>query len=329
MLENNRNDNQLNLDRVWIEQQKKRDLLRQIRDYERSLSRTELIGDYIKEAVENLPPLPYSDIEIDINQEEEMVLILSDIHWGKKIYPEEVNYINSYDTEIAFERIQKLKNYIIEIGKLHNISKIHIFGLGDLLENDKIFKMQKAIVEQPVIEQLITFADILSGFINDLSNYFYIDFEISPGNHGRMTRHRDEDYKINNFEYMLLFYIQQRLIYNNRVNINLSFNYFIDKDILGFNFLGLHGEYERNLQNSLNEYITMNKKFYDYLLVGHLHHSLNIDGNRNMEVIQNGSLSGADNYSVEKMKKGNYPSQTCFTVKKDYGKFAFYKILLK
>ena len=68
-------------------------------------------------------------IDIRKNSPTEMICCLSDLHIGSEYY----SNFGQYDSCIAFKRLEEFLNRVIEIGRRHRASVIHVALLGDLV----------------------------------------------------------------------------------------------------------------------------------------------------------------------------------------------------
>ena len=109
----------------------------QYRKLLRDDSRVDSFKDSLAEAINNLPNLPkinYNGYYADSNSE--AILMLSDLHIGVKCD----NFYNTYNTEVASQRLTKLVKSTIEYCKLAKVNTLNVVNLGDLihLNNDVV-----------------------------------------------------------------------------------------------------------------------------------------------------------------------------------------------
>jgi hypothetical protein len=124
--------------------------------------------------------------------------------------------------------------------------------------------------------------------------------------------------------------IEANLKDNKNVSVN-NCNEFMYVDILGTKTLGVHGENERNLENSIKDYMLTYNKPIHMLLSGHYHHShektIAMNGNRNVEYIQTDSIIGIDDYSL-KLKKTSNAGAKIMILEENKGRTVTYNVKL-
>ena len=93
----------------------------------------------------------------------------------------------------------------------------------------------------------------------------------------------------------------------------------------------MHGHQIKNIENSIRDKSILHKKFYNTLIVGHLHSGKVIpshEGNiGDAEVLVSPSFVGSDPYS-DSLNKGSKASVKIYGFDKLYGHTETYKIIL-
>ena len=119
-------------------------------------------------------------------------LFLTDIHWGEKVRPEEIDHLNAYDRAIAAMRIERAATGCIKICRDY-LSGITHDGLtlmlgGDLLSGD-IHDELRETNEEATTESVVGVLEALTPAIRLLADYFGKVHAVAVvGNHGRTTR---------------------------------------------------------------------------------------------------------------------------------------------
>jgi hypothetical protein len=136
--------------------------------------------------------------------------------------------------------------------------------------------------------------------------------------------------RYNNFDYLMYKYIEIKFENVPSVKVNVPKSPFIVKTIQDWNFLLLHGDGikgfagipyygMRRMDSQMSQLLVTQKDTYPhYICIGHFHdaNSLSKIGGR---IIMNGSVKGADGFSIGKMFTASEPSQTIFSVHPDHG----------
>ncbi len=119
-------------------------------------------------------------------------LLLTDIHWGERIRPEEVGGVNAYDTQIAEQRIKQAAGGTIKLCRDY-FSGLEYEGLslmlgGDLLSGDIHEELRETNVEATT-ESVVGVLESLVAGIRVLSDFFgMVHIAAVVGNHGRTTK---------------------------------------------------------------------------------------------------------------------------------------------
>ena len=307
-----------------IELQKERvklaDERRQYHSLIRTEARWEVLSERIQHAIENLPVLPRSSQLAEEGEHGAIAsVLLSDWHIGSYIN----TYHNQFNTEIAQERVSKLEQDVIKYCRLHNVSKLYVNVMGDLISGN-IHISTRLNNQENVVRQTMLCSELLATFIHNLSQYIkevVVNFTI--GNHGRVSANVKESLDEENFEYLILEFLKLRL-----QDTNVQFNEVkIDKEIVTYEVFNktvacVHGHREKKVFDSVKELSYFLGKKIDLVCCGHFHNF----ATRN-NVIINGALSGADEYA-NNLRFNNAPSQT-LVIHFENESQALYEIILK
>lgn len=310
------------LQKLYIERQKIRDEKAQLNKLLKDYSRIELMGEYIKSAVASLPPLDITPLSsVNIDQEQELIALFSDSQVGERVIGEELDNLNEYDINVFKQRTSRYFSEIAGIARYNNIKTIHIFLLGDILDGVDIYKNQRSYLTEEVIDQLIIAAEYLSQVFYYLSQDFCVKLYGVIGNHGKVSI--SETLSSTNYEYLLYRYIAERL-----KGIPFMFNksFVSPVEVMGHKYVLVHGDYFHDKVSSLTRLFSIYPDT-DVFVLGHWHVPESKDVNE-FEYVVNGSLVGGNLYSFKHYQSIVKPSQICFTVTKEYPKWATYKIVL-
>lgn len=262
----------------------------------REQARTDRLIDIFKEVISQEVTAMFSPVPAtEESGKTSITVMLSDIHYGitcNSIY-------NHYNPEIASERLRQYISDIKIIAARHDAKTCHLFLGGDLISGNihPTINMENAF---NVITQLKGISVLLSEFTHELSSIFsLVEVHHVPGNHSRITQKPKDNRHGDYLDSLIPFYMRYAL--QNQENIRIYENECDDEicafDVQGHLFTGIHGHRDTPASVTGNM-IKMLKKQPDVILMGHLHENSfqPSDGSR---VVQCGSLSGMDSYSIE------------------------------
>ncbi len=295
-------------------------------------SRKELFYENIKDCFMTLPVPDYEELYDNniITGENEYVLTIADIHAGAKF--ESSN--NSYSLNICESRFSYLLNQTIEFIKDKKLRHLTILELGDSIQG--ILRMSDIKMnDSSVVEATMFVARQLSMFINNLSKYCEIDYYHTPtSNHSqiRPLGGKANEMGTEDIEYIISNYIKDTLINNDRVNVHLNPNKeYIDFSIFDYNLIAMHGHQIRNIQDSLKDLSSINRKFYDIVFLAHFHGgSETVVGecvSNDAEVLVCPAFVGSDPYG-DSIFKNSKASCKIFGISEYGGHTETYKIIL-
>ncbi len=301
----------------------------------REEARDELIVEKIYDAICQLPPLPHHECAVaqnnilNNNGKKSYIMAYGDAHFGVEFTINGLygDIINEYSPEIFYQRMDALFQEVVNIIKHENIDKLYIFDLGDQIDGcirvQQLFKLRYGVVEST-----IKYADWLSRWLNDLSEYCQIVFRQTNGNHSelRMLGQKKGTFEEDNMGKVIYEFLKIRLKDNPNVNINQNCTGFIFENIQGYNILGYHGE-SKKLDATMKDFEKMYYTNIDILIAGHLHHSYSETVGVCSEVMRTPSIIGIDDFSM-KIHKTSNPGATLFVVEKGKGKTVEYNIKL-
>lgn len=237
----------------------------------------------------------------------EMIVCLSDLHIGQTFD----SIFGKYNSDIAKERLNKYLDKIKEVAELHNVWKVHVVGLGDLLSGS-IHKSIAITNKENVIEQIKLTTEYISSFCYELTKIFQcVQFTNVSGNHSRIDRkddalHNERLDDVIGWAVALSLNHIENFHYMSHRNID---NGIADLSVCNKFYLAVHGDYDSMTKQSVSNICMMVGCFPHAILRGHNHSPAMMEFN-GVKVIQSGSLAGSgDDYTVEKRLTGN-SSQT-------------------
>ena len=116
---------------LYKERVKLQDLNNAIRRESRPQARWEVAMEKLEDSIMSLPSLTIN-LATDDKGSNEASILISDVHIGKGVNTPH----NTYNLEIAKERLEKLATQVIHFAKLHQVGTLNIDFLGDLIENN-------------------------------------------------------------------------------------------------------------------------------------------------------------------------------------------------
>lgn len=328
--------NELRIKELEIEKERKKLQAEkaEINKWLREQCRTENFYEKLMLAIENKKNVKVPNYKIEYKQNEiDPVVAIADIHYGKeiKIFGLEDEILNEYNVEIFEKRMWDLLNKIVTKLERDNLKRLNLFNLSDSI--DGILRMsQLQSLQLGITDSIIGFAEFMTVWLNELSKYTYIDYYSCQGNHNevRPLGSKSGEFPHENTERIITWYLKGMLRDNPNIKIHDNKN-LVYVDVLGTKILATHGQDERNLEQSVKDYMLVYNKPIHILLTGHLHNSHNKtvakQGLRNIEFVQCPSICGIDDYSL-KLKKTANAGATMFLIEKGLGKTTTYDFKL-
>jgi hypothetical protein len=309
----------------------KRQLFDQRREYNKILTSDARADHLVERLIEaaNIAPLKdYSNIFTfkSYASNEEAVLLLSDWHYGQVSN----NIWNQYDTSICLQRVSKLFDKVSAALTEHEIKTLHVVLLGDFV-NGAIHTGCRVASEEDTCEQLMHVSEILANFINSISICVEsVNVHSTYGNHARTIQNKDDSIHSDNMERVIPWWLRQRLMKNNKVNvIDSEFYEFIYFNVCGYNVVATHGDLDRFKDLGVTINSLFSKKYgktIDYTFSGDKHHLESFE-QFGIESALVGSLCGTDEFANNK-RLYSQPMQTLCIFTPEDGKLCTYNIKL-
>lgn len=297
----------------------------------RENARDELIAEKICEAIATLPPLKSIEPTYIQPENKEYLLCLADAHFGIEFCLKDLfgNVINEYSPEIFYQRMDELFSRTVEIIQKENISTLNVWELGDGIQgilrlNSQLMKLRYGIIDSSII-----YANYLANWLNDLSEYVHINFQmVLDSNHNqlRICGAPKNAFTEENMSKTMLVLIKERLKNNPNIEIidnPTGMNYQI---MCNYNILGIHGEI-KDSGNAANELSKVYQVPVDYLIGGHIHHLNTKEIGINSEAIGVRSIIGVDPYGLS-LRKTSDAGASLFAFEEGRGLVETYSIKL-
>jgi hypothetical protein len=294
----------------------------------------DIIADRMEQSIERLPEIKRAKWSPPRRKthrgQEEVGLILSDLHIGHSHSLEETGGLSQYNLEIFIKRLHGLQKSVSDIYELHSslyeLPTLHIFCLGDIVDGSNAAGAWSPVyIDTPVYDQLMLGFEHLSQSIQYLLTIFKkIKFYGVRGNHGRIAPTGvEKDYA--NWDNVIYHMLRVKFAENPRIQFITPKTWWIMEKIKDHNFLLVHGDDVRGSGNAIKNLERFSasmtgilKEKPDYTLCGHFHESTELTSNFGKMII-NGSFVGADVYSIKNLHKYSRPEQKIFGINDSHG----------
>ncbi len=278
--------------------------------------------------------------------EEIACAVLSDVQLAK-ITP-------TYNTQIAEERVVRYAHKIIDLANIqrqaHNVNKIAVFCVGDIVEGELIFPGQEHLIDSSLYSQVTVDAPrILTQFFDILlANFEEVQVHWVIGNHGHLGgRSRKNYHPDSNADRMLgkildmIYESEKRITFSIPDSVNAD-NHWFDIADLGekCKFFLWHGDNVRGFGGF--PWYGFGKKImgwktlasnglmpdFDYAIAGHFH-TPNTQYINDVRLWINGSTESYNTYALEQLASMGRPCQYLLFCKPKHGVTAEYLVNLE
>ena len=312
----------MELQRIELEKTKTK-LSDQRREYQ-NLIRKQGRFDHL---IEHFKNEKIDDIKITIrnnsntNKSKTALLILTDWHTSLKCE----NYWNNYNLDIFYKRIDELVSRSISYCKFHNVDKVVLLGLGDLI-NGLIHIGNRVVSEENVIRQLKIVSEVLKEIIKTFAeNFNQVDFYSTMGNHARVTPQKDASIDEENFELLIPWYLKAK--FENVANVSIYENEYEEEivvfDIFDKRYFAVHGDKDK-MSDVVENLTLMLREFPEAVFMGDKHH-LESNEPHGIKVYTCSALSGTDQYA-KRIRKTAKAGQELFIFDEEIGLECHYPI---
>lgn len=298
----------------YLEKQKVRDWYNAYRRDIRQESRIENLVDEIKLTVDKLKNLPVIKYESkdDVILDKEAVLLLSDLHIGVDCN----NYYNSYNQNIAKERLEKLLKETIDYCRSNHVKKLNVLNLGDMIAG-LIHTNARIEQQMDVAEQVMVAAEYISQFLNELQKGVpEITYRSVYDNHSRLIANKNEHIEKEQLSKIIDWFIKERLkgtdilFYDNDIDGGIGTLTLNN----GQKMIFAHG-HQDGRNSSYQNFIGLTQQWVDYICLAHYHNPASKDF-QGCKVFINGSIVGTEQYAFGK-RLFTKPSQKLLIFRKD------------
>ena len=150
----------------------------------RQESRAELFYENLRDAITTLPMPVFTDYgNAAERSEKEYLLAIADIQAGAKFKLD----CNEYSLAVCKDRFNELLRMVVDYVLDNHVFKLNIVGLGDTIQG--ILRLSDLkLNETSVVESTVTVARLIACFLNDLSEYCYVEYYHTPTSNHTQTR---------------------------------------------------------------------------------------------------------------------------------------------
>lgn len=240
-------------------------------------------------------------------------LMCSDEHWGEVVFPNQVNGVNEYNSEIARSRFNNVYNNYLEVCNQHlnnvDTSKMVLVLGGDNVSGD-IHEELSQTNDLTTMEAVYDYVDHKEKAIRELlvAGFKQIFVPCVTGNHDRLTKKiqgkmRNET----SCAYLVYRFLQKCFAGDNRVQFSIAGGIDLLYQVNSHRMLLTHGDQFKGGNGIGGITIPILRGFhkkqtsfaatgnhFDSMIIGHFHQFTSI---ANGQVIINGSSKGYDEYS--------------------------------
>ena len=286
---------EIELEKIELQKQqiRMRDKKRELNALIRRQARLENLEDYFKEVTENFEGVSLPKTKSNVDDKKEAAIVISDWHIGMKFD----GRFNTFNHEVAEQRIAKVKDKTLDTVRKENIDTLHIANLGDMISGG-IHVSTRVQAEEDVIQQVIRASEYLKQFVKTfLDEGIQVKYYNIIGNHGRYQSNKSEVAGIEeNFEKLILTILDTAFSNYDNYNSTGCRDGIIETEISGQKIILAHGDYDK----STNAALRLPQLFSyvpNYIITGHIHHSTSKDFGVTEHIV-NPSLIGADDYAT-------------------------------
>lgn len=272
-------------------------------------ARAEMVTEKICNAVRELKTLDIPEYIPPIHDHKSYLLCLADAHYGIEFEIKDLfgNIINEYSPEIFETRMWNLLNKVVQIVNKEHITELNVWELGDGLQGVLRLNSQLMKLRYGIIDSSILYANFLANWLNELSKYVRIKFQmVIDSNHNqlRICGAPKNAFVDENMSKSMLVLIKERLKGNKNIVI-LENPTGMDYSVLStYAVLGIHGEVP-NIKTAIDEYARAYQTHFDYLIGAHCHHKMNVEVGIDAECLTVRSIIGVDPYGMSLRKTSN------------------------
>ena len=233
--------------------------------------------------------------------DESVVLVLSDLHFGKKT--------GTYNMEIALSRFVGLIDNVLRIlderNKIKPVKEIYILWTGDIIDGEQIYATHGSHIDDHVVNQIFKSLEIVVPQVLRFTDAGYtVHNKFVRGNHGRVSKFHHE---VTNWDYIYGLTMQTMMKGVPNMTFNVTPNWHQVVNVQGNRILQWHGHQIKMHLNlpwySLTARISRwaiceELEDFDISVSGHFHSSSVLNWNEK-KLFTNGTMVSGDQFALE------------------------------
>lgn len=259
------------------------------------------------------------------------VLFLSDLHFDEVVEPSQVEYVNSYNREIASKRIKAVFNNALDLltRKLKGKYAGCVVALGGDLLSGNIHEELAETNEATILDSILTLTDLLEAGLRQMAQEFgkvYVPCVV--GNHGRIHKKPRFKFRVQqNYEWLVYQLLAKRFAHEPNVTFEIPDATDVTFKLFGVTFLLTHGDQFKGgsgisgiftplmlgASRKLKRQQAVQKPF-DVMMCGHFHSYIHTNS-----LIINGTTKGYDEFAYGMNFPFEKPQQALFLVNEKHG----------
>lgn len=275
--------------------------------WRREEARDELILEKLQDIINSIGKLPVPNFyPVSVENDNGWLLAFGDTHFGIEFEVPDLygNIINAYNPEMFEIRMNELLQRTISLIEKENISVLNVWDLGDAIQGILRLNSQLMKLKYGILDSAIIYGNYLSHWINELSKYVYVRFQmVFDSNHNqiRICNAPKNAFPEENVSRIILTLMKTQLANNERVTIIENPTGMNFDSIGGYSVLGVHGEL-KNITKSVGDFTVAYNTPINYIVGAHIHHAKEEEVGIDYEAITIPSVVGVDPYGMSLVK---------------------------
>lgn len=304
----------------------------------------EVVAEIIPEVTRFKPVIPkvYQVPKGEARNVQDLVLLISCLHFGEVVSREETNGLGHYNPELACARLQFYIERAIELAtKEHSgthFERVWLIDVGDNGSGD-IHDELKITNEYTLGEQVVKAAHLLGFALRDLAAVFpQVTFIGTIGNHLRFTKKPPAKQKVtNNGDWVIYNFVRELMAGQPNVEVLIPDAPWAAPVIRGHQMYASHGDNLRSYFSlpwyDSNRFVASMSSMFaeqkaavsELWMFGHFHQYMN-QVLQYSHLIFTGSAKGPDEYSINKLRAATPPLWIVFGVTDERAKTFLYDV---
>ena len=251
--------------------------------------------------------------------DETEVLVLSDLHLGKKTV---IEGRVTFDKEIAAQRFKDIVRGVLHLNESyikpnHSIDELVVLLLGDIVDGELIYLGQPYNQDLPLLDQLTMAVELIKKELIVPASKMFGSIRVVAvcGNHGEIRNDRGEHmmHPKTNMDTIAALMLQMGCQDLKNVTFEIATSTLHTTMIRDWKYLLAHNLPSANQSAFRKKYGGLFERFrFDAVVHGHWH-TPELTYYNTKPILQNGCLVGTDEYAIE-LSFNTIPTQLLFTV---------------